>query len=116
MRERVQRRMRGTDISGLQVSNLPCLLQRPAHRCGKQFGVLDDKDLWIYLRQRIRELKLKYFVRAANVAKFLEDLLDFMRRCQDELVGPEKYAEYVGRLERGELPVPRVTSPKMPQL
>src|SRR6266851_5532052 len=35
-----------------------------------------------------------------------------MRRCQDELVGPERYAEYVRRIERGELPVPRVTKSK----
>ena len=25
-------------------------------RAGKDFGVLDDKDLWIYLRKRIHEL------------------------------------------------------------
>ena len=74
--------------------------------------MLDDKDIWIYLRKRLRELNLKYFVRAANVTKFLDDLLDFLRRCQDELVGPEKYASYVGRLARGELPVPRVCKTK----
>jgi superfamily I DNA/RNA helicase/RecB family exonuclease len=82
------------------------------HAHGKNFGVLDDKDLWIYLRKRIRDLHLSYFVRAANVSKFLDDLLDFMRRCQDELVGPDKYADYVGKVERGELPIPRVTKSK----
>lgn len=81
-------------------------------RCGKKFGVLDDKDLWILLRKRIRDLHLKHFVRAANVGKFLDDLLDFMRRCQDELVGPEQYREYVGKLERRELPLPRVAKSK----
>ena len=35
-----------------------------------------------------------------------------MRRCHDELVGPDKYAAYVQRLERGELPIPRVTRSK----
>ncbi len=35
-----------------------------------------------------------------------------MRRCQDELVGPEQYAEYVRRIERGELPLPRVSKSK----
>src|SRR5207302_5254933 len=79
---------------------------------GKSFGVLDDKDLWIYLRKRIRELHLNFFVRAANVSKFLDDLLDFMRRCQDELVGPDKYADYVAQVGRGELPIPRVTKSK----
>jgi DNA helicase II / ATP-dependent DNA helicase PcrA len=81
-------------------------------RCGKKFGVLDDKDLWVYLRKRIRELNLEYFVRAANLTKFLDDLLEFMRRCQDELVDPEQYAEYVRRVERCELGVPRVTRSK----
>ncbi len=79
---------------------------------GRQFEVVDDQDLWIYLRRRLRDLNLKYFVRAASVSKFLEDLLKFMRHCQDELVSPEKYGEYVQRLERGELPIPRVTRSK----
>ena len=78
----------------------------------KNFGVLDDKDLWICLRKRLRDLRLEYFIRAGNLTKFLDDLLDFMRRCQDELVGPEQYSEYVQRLERGELPIPRVCKSK----
>jgi DNA helicase-2/ATP-dependent DNA helicase PcrA len=81
-------------------------------RAGKDFGVLDDKDLWIYLRKRLHELGLEHYVRAANVGKFLTDLLDFLSRCHDELVTPEQYAEYVARLERGELPVPRVAKSK----
>ena len=81
-------------------------------RAGKKFGVLDDKDLWIYLRKRLHELHLEHYVRAANVAQFLNDLLGFLSRCHDELVTPEKYAEYVGRLERGELSIPRVAKSK----
>jgi len=68
--------------------------------------------LWIYLRRRIRELRLNYFIRAANLSQFLNDLIDFMRRCHDELVGPEKYAEYLRRVEAGELPAPRVCKSK----
>ncbi len=55
-------------------------------RAGKNFGVLDDCDLWIYLRKRVHELHLQHYVRAANVGQFLRDLLDFLRRCHDELV------------------------------
>jgi DNA helicase-2/ATP-dependent DNA helicase PcrA len=55
---------------------------------------------------------LEHYVRAANVGQFLNDLLGFLSRCHDELVTPEKYAEYVARLERGELPVPRVAKSK----
>jgi DNA helicase-2/ATP-dependent DNA helicase PcrA len=81
-------------------------------RHGKKFGVLDEKDLWIFLRKRLREFRLEYFVRAANVSQFLGDLLEFLSHCHDELVTPEKYAKYVERLERGELSVPRVAKSK----
>jgi DNA helicase-2/ATP-dependent DNA helicase PcrA len=81
-------------------------------RAGKDFGVLDDSDLWIYLHKRVHEFRLQHYVRAANVGQFLRDLLDFLRRCHDELVTPEKYAEYVQRLERGELTAPRVAKSK----
>jgi DNA helicase II / ATP-dependent DNA helicase PcrA len=112
MRERVQSELRGADVSKLQVSTFHAYCHHLLIRCGQSFGVLDDKDLWIYLRKRIRELNLKSFVRAANVGQFLSDLTDFMRRCQDELVGPEKYANYVRRLEAGQLPIPRVSKSK----
>jgi DNA helicase-2/ATP-dependent DNA helicase PcrA len=81
-------------------------------RAGRKFGVLDEKDLWIYLRKRIHELHLQHYVRAANVAQFLNDLLGFLSRCHDELLTPEKYANYVTRLERGETAVPRVAKSK----
>jgi DNA helicase-2/ATP-dependent DNA helicase PcrA len=81
-------------------------------RAGKKFGVLDEKDLWIYLRKRIHELHVEHYVRAANVGQFLSDLLGFLSRCHDELVTPERYAEYVARLERGETAVPRVAKSK----
>jgi len=78
----------------------------------KRFGVLDEKDLWIYLRKRLHELRLEYYVRAANVGQFLNDLLEFVTRCHDEMVTPEKYEEYVQRLERGEISSHRVTKSK----
>ena len=79
---------------------------------GANFRLLDEKDLWVYLRRRIRDLRLKHFVRAANVGQFLDSLLDFIRRCQDELIGPAEYRAYVQRLERGEIPLPRVARSK----
>lgn len=81
-------------------------------RAGHAFGVLDERDLWIFLRKRVRDLHLEHYIRAANTGQFLNDLLGFLSRCHDELVMPEKYAEYVSRLERGELPVPRVAKSK----
>jgi DNA helicase II / ATP-dependent DNA helicase PcrA len=112
MQQRVRAELKGTYIEDLQTCTFHAWCNGLLHRRGKAFRVLDDKDLWVFLRRRIRDLRLKYFVRAANVGQFLDSLLDFMRRCQDELVGPEEYAAYVGRLERGEIPLPRVTSSK----
>jgi ATP-dependent DNA helicase UvrD/PcrA len=112
MRERVQSELRGSDISNMQVETFHAYCNNLLIRNGKKFGVLDDKDIWVYLRRRIRELRLNYFVRAANLSQFLSDLLDFMRRCHDELVGPAQYAEYLRRVEAGELPAPRVCKSK----
>jgi DNA helicase-2/ATP-dependent DNA helicase PcrA len=112
MKERVLKELDGHESTGLQVKTFHAWCNDLLYRRGANFGVLDDKDLWIYLRRNIRDLRLKYFVRAANVSQFLDALLDFMRRCQDELVSPEKYADYVSRLERGECTLQRVTKAK----
>ena len=112
MRQRVQEELRGTNLSGLRIATFHEYCNELLIQNGKKFGVLDDQDLWIYLRRRIRELNLNYFVRAARLSKFFDDLLAFFRHCHDELVSPEKYEEYVQKLERGELPIPRVSKSK----
>jgi DNA helicase-2/ATP-dependent DNA helicase PcrA len=112
MRERVQSELRGSDISNMRVETFHAYCNNLLIRNGKKFGVLDDKDIWIYLRRRIRELRLNYFIRAANLSQFLNDLLDFMRRGHDELVGPGRYADYLRRVEAGEWPAPRVCKSK----
>lgn len=112
MKARVKAELKGTAIDDLQASTFHAWCNGLLHRRGAGFGVLDEKDLWVFLRRRIRDLRLKHFVRAANVGQFLDSLLDFMRRCQDELIGPAEYSRYVERLERGEIPLPRVASSK----
>ncbi|OLE13904.1 MAG: hypothetical protein AUG89_03885 [Acidobacteria bacterium 13_1_20CM_4_56_7] len=112
MRQRVQTELRGFDPKGLQVGTFHAYCNELLQRCGRDFSVLDDPQLWIFLRRNIRELKLNYYIRAASIGEFLKDLLEFMRRCQDELVGPEQYRAYVERIDRGELPVPRVGKSK----
>jgi len=112
MKKRVRAELASQTGDSLQAMTFHAWCNGLLDRRGKRFDLLDDKDLWVFLRRRIRDLQLKHFVRAANVGQFLTDLLDFMRRCQDELVGPEQYAQYVARLERGEIPLPRVTSTK----
>ncbi|HKW17527.1 MAG TPA: ATP-dependent DNA helicase [Terriglobales bacterium] len=112
MLERVQRELRGESAKGLQVCTFHAYCNNLLIRSKRSFSVLDDKQLWVFLRRNVRELHLNYFVRAANTAKFLDDLLDFVRRCHDELVGPEQYREYVQQIERGQLPLPRVSKSK----
>ncbi|MGA3092670.1 MAG: ATP-dependent DNA helicase [Terriglobales bacterium] len=112
MMARVRRELKGIALDGLQACTFHAWSNGLLQRRGAGFGVLDDKDLWVFLRRRIRDLRLKHFVRAANVGQFLDSLLDFMRRCQDELVGPAEYARYVERIERGEVALPRVARSK----
>jgi DNA helicase II / ATP-dependent DNA helicase PcrA len=112
MLSRVRNELEGTAIDGLQACTFHAWCNGLLQRRGCGFGVLDEKDLWVFLRRRIRDLRLKHFVRAANVGQFLDSLLDFMRRCQDELVGPAEYLRYVQPLERGEVPLPRVAKAK----
>lgn len=111
MQGRVRNLLNGKTVQALTFHDYCLKLLR---RVGKDFGVLDEKDLWIYLRRRIRDLHLEHYIRAANIGQFLNDLLDFVNRCHDELVTPEKYAEYVARIERGEVPIPRVVKSKTP--
>jgi len=112
MCDRVGAELRGVNAKGLQVGTFHAYCNELLKRCGRDFEVLDDPQLWIFLRRNIRELKLNYYVRAASIGEFLKDLLEFMRRCQDELVGPAQYRAYVERIDRGELPVPRVGKSK----
>ena len=112
MRQRVEHELRGFDTRALRICTFHAYCNDLLIRSGRDFRVLDDPQLWIFLRRNIRELRLNYYVRAASVAEFLRDLIDFIRRCHDELVGPEQYAEYVRRIERCELPRPRVAKSK----
>jgi superfamily I DNA/RNA helicase/RecB family exonuclease len=112
MLARVRAELHGTNIDGLQACTFHAWCNGLLQLRGVGFNALDDKDLWVFLRRRIRDLRLKHFVRAANVGQFLNSLLEFMRRCHDELVGPADYARYVERIENGEFPLPRVAKSK----
>ncbi len=109
MRARLRKLLGGEEVNAATFHDYCLGLLKHVHN---DFGVLDDKDLWIYLRRRIRELHLEHYIRAANIGQFLNDLLDFVSRCHDELITPEKYTQYVERLERKEVPIPRVMKSK----
>jgi DNA helicase II / ATP-dependent DNA helicase PcrA len=109
MRARLRTLLGGKEIHATTFHDYCLDLLKRTHN---DFGVLDEKDLWIYLRRRMHELRLEHYIRAASPAQFLNDLLEFVSRCHDELVTPEKYVQYVERLDRGEVPMPRVVKSK----
>jgi superfamily I DNA/RNA helicase/RecB family exonuclease len=112
LRQRVKERVGPLRAKALRADTLHGFANGLIQDAGRGFGTLDEKDLSVYLRRRLRELRLERFQKAAQPAKFLDDLLDFFRRCQDELVEPATYETYVERVARGELPLPRVSKSK----
>ncbi len=62
--------------------------------------LLDQTDIWIFLRRRIEQLGLEHYQKLASPGAFLHDLNDFFARCQDELVEPEDFAAYVAQAEK----------------
>jgi len=98
--------------SGLQAHTFHSYCYRLLQDAGTKFQLLDDKDLFILLRRRIGDLKLQHYIKAAALGKFLEDLLKFFSSCHDELRTPTDYDAYVAKLERGEIPMPRMAKAK----
>ncbi|MDR3746558.1 MAG: ATP-dependent DNA helicase [Acidobacteriota bacterium] len=98
--------------SGLEANTFHAYCHGLLHINGVKFELVHEQDVYVYLRRRITDLKLKYFVESANLGKFLNDLLNFFRRCQDELRTPDDYDAYVARVMRGEIPMPRVVKSK----
>jgi DNA helicase-2/ATP-dependent DNA helicase PcrA len=60
--------------------------------------VLDEVDYWILLRRNLPRLQLKHYFKLADPGRFLSDFTQFFSRCQDELVTPEAYQQYVDSL------------------
>lgn len=112
LRQRVKERVGAIGAKALRADTIHGFANGLIQEAGRGFGVLDEWDLWVYLRRRLPKLRFERFQRAAQPAKFLKDLLDFFRRCQDELVDPAAYEAYVEQVARGELPLPRVSKSK----
>ncbi len=98
--------------SGLKVGTFHAYCYKLLCDAGRRFELIDERDLYVVLRRDIDELSLEHFITAGNLGKFINDLLDFFRRCSDELRGPADYDDYVAKLASGEEPPPRVCSSK----
>ena len=101
---------------GLQAHTFHGYCYKLLRDSGATFQLLDDKDLFIFLRRRIGEMQLRHYIKAASPGKFLEDLLKFFSSCHDELRTPDDYDAYVTKLERRELPLPRMAKRKDAEL
>ncbi|PYY23803.1 MAG: hypothetical protein DMG62_06240 [Acidobacteria bacterium] len=113
IRSRVSRSSAGIAASGLHASTFHGYCYQLLREAGEDFQLLDQFELWTFLRQRVAELPLNRFLRAANPGRFLKDLLTFFDRCSDELVNASTYAEYVAHVRAGEIALPRVAKKKL---
>ena len=93
---------------GLQAHTFHGYCYKLLRDAGAKFELLDDKDLFVLLRRHMGEMKLKHYIKAAAPGKFLDDLLKFFSSCHDELRTPDDYDRYLARLERREIPLPRM--------
>ena len=59
---------------------------------------LEKEDHWILLRRNLPVLALDRYRRLAEPGQFLGDFVQFFSRCQDELVTPDDYEQYVTAL------------------
>ncbi len=62
--------------------------------------LLDKVDVWIFLRQRMEDLKLQFYQKLAEPGAFLHSLNDFFSRCQDELIEPADFERYAEAMEK----------------
>ena len=110
--ERVGKELGSKSSKGLRPATFHAHCFEILQKHGKAFGLLEPEDLWIYLRQRLPELKLEYYTRAASPAQFLNALLDFFDNCHDELRTAADYERYVEEVAQKNHPLPRVTRSK----
>jgi len=112
MSARVRKALAGVDCAGLRALTFHAYCYGLLERAGKGFRLLTPQDLWVYLRRRISELGLNWYIRAASPGQFLEALLEFFDRCHDEVVAPRDYRVYVAGLGKTIATLPRVVSSK----
>jgi DNA helicase-2/ATP-dependent DNA helicase PcrA len=73
-------------------------LEKILRAANPDIQALDEIDHRILLRRNIADLGLVLFKRLAEPAEFLKDFQTFFSRCQDELVTPDDYQQYVDGL------------------
>jgi len=113
MAGRVRTAVAGIECDGLRAMTFHAYCSELLQRSGAAFRLLLPEDLWVFLRRRISDLGLKWYIRAASPGQFLDALLDFFDRCHDEVVSPADYRKYVDGLSKPDAVPPRVVSAKL---
>ena len=112
LRARLASRLKSESKGRLRALNFHSYCYDLLQSHGRVFDVLEDVDLRVFLRQRLSDLPLNIFRKAADPGRFLSNLTDFYSRCQDELVSAQHYADYVAEVKADRAPLPRVSSSK----
>jgi len=113
MAARVRTAVAGVDCDKLRATTFHAYCNGLLQGAGRRFALLMPEDLWVFLRRRISELGLKWYIRAASPGQFLDALLEFFDRCHDEVVSPADYRKYVDGLSNPNAVLPRVVSSKL---
>jgi DNA helicase-2/ATP-dependent DNA helicase PcrA len=104
LKARVERRLKRRAPIWAGTFNAYCVAI--LSRARKDFFVLTQEDIYVFLRQRIGQLGLERFIKPSDVGQFLDDLRNFFDRCQEQLVGPQEFQDWVDSL-RPSAGVPR---------
>ena len=99
MKRRVREAM--PDIEALpQISTFHAFCYEVLRKRHFERTLLDKVDVWIFLRQRMEDLKLQFYQKLAEPGAFLHSLNDFFSRCQDELIEPADFERYAEAMEK----------------
>ena len=116
LRERVEAKLGAKIASQLQAKTFHAYCFGLLKRASLDFTPLTREDLYVLLRRELKNLGLKYYIKAAKPGQFLNALLAFFDRCDDELVTADRYREYVEELKAAKHPLPRVLKAKDAEL
>lgn len=110
--ERVEAKLGSKVAQKLQAKTFHAYCFGLLKRANLDFTPLTREDLYVLLRRELKNLGLKYYIKAAKPGQFLNALLAFFDRCDDELVDAERYRLYVEELKTAKHPLPRVLKTK----
>ncbi|HEC21007.1 MAG TPA: ATP-dependent helicase, partial [Candidatus Peregrinibacteria bacterium] len=65
------------------------------------YRILTEIESWLFLRKNLFKLDLKYYRPLGNPTKFINSLIRYFSRLQDENIDPEKYRDFAKKMPEG---------------